>query len=229
MNRTSLAVCILAVLAVAFTLAGLNLLTSPGSSVARAALYRVAHRQVSLLRHPGAGGRSRLGLCRHPEPGPRRLLRVGWLCHGHVPHAPDRWPRGLRQPCAAGLHGVPELATPALVLVRVRPSAVRAGDGGGGAGPAGAGLRLARLPQPRLRCLSVHHYPGTDLRAAARVLPQRHGVWRQQRADRLQGNLFLSVASRRHPGRAVGGDRRRARCRPCWRHPASSPAGSARC
>ena len=32
---------------------------------------------------------------------------------------------------------------------------------------------------PRHRRLSVDHHPGDDLCAAARLLPQRHGFWRQ--------------------------------------------------
>jgi hypothetical protein len=52
-------------------------------------------------------------------------------------------------------------------------------------------LRLVRLPQPRHRRLSVDHHPGDDLRAAAGLLPQRHGLRRQQRPDRLQGHPRL--------------------------------------
>ena len=51
--------------------------------------------------------------------------------------------------------------------------------GGAGAGPARLRLRLVRLPQPRHRRLPVDHHPGDDLRAAARLLPQRYGLWRQ--------------------------------------------------
>ena len=63
-------------------------------------------------------------------------------------------------------------------------------------------LRLVRLPQPRHRRLSLDHHPGDDLRAAARLLPQRHGLRRQQRPDRLQGHPRLQ--------RAGDGDARRA-------------------
>ena len=72
-----------------------------------------------------------------------------------------------------------------------------------GARPAGAGLRLAGVPLARHRRLSIHHHPGADLCADARVLPQRHGLRRQQRHDRLQG----------HPGLRHQHARRRAwRC-----------------
>ena len=46
-------------------------------------------------------------------------------------------------------------------------------------GAAGLRLRLVRLPQPRHRRLSLDHHPGADLRPAARLLPQRHGLRRQ--------------------------------------------------
>ena len=78
--------------------------------------------------------RSGLGLLRHPQPRPRRLLRARRLRHGHVPDAPDRRPRRLRQPGAARLHGVPELAGAALVLARLRHVLVRHADGDPGAG-----------------------------------------------------------------------------------------------
>ncbi len=48
-----------------------------------------------------------------------------------------------------------------------------------GAGPARLRLRLVRLPQPRHRRLSLHHHAGAHLCAAARLLPQRHGLRRQ--------------------------------------------------
>ncbi len=52
-------------------------------------------------------------------------------------------------------------------------------DGDPGAGRAGRRVRLAGLPLPRHRRLSVDHHPGADLCAAACFLPQRHGVRRQ--------------------------------------------------
>ena len=64
-------------------------------------------------------------------------------------------------------------------------------------------LRLVRLPQPRHRRLSVDHHPGDDLRAAARLLPQRHGLRRQQRPDRFQGHPRLQRAGRRRRAPAL--------------------------
>ena len=52
-------------------------------------------------------------------------------------------------------------------------------DGAGGAGPAGVLLRLAGVSFPRHRRLSLDHHAGDDLRAAARVLPQRFRLRRQ--------------------------------------------------
>jgi len=45
----------------------------------------------------------------------------------------------------------------------------------------------ARLPFAGHRRLSFHHHPGADLCADAGLLPQRHGVRRQQRPDGFQG------------------------------------------
>ena len=70
--------------------------------------------------HARALDRSDLGLLRHPLARPRRVLRARRLRHGHVPDAPDRHARRLRQSDPAGLHGVPELAGAAVVLVRLR-------------------------------------------------------------------------------------------------------------
>ena len=74
-------------------------------------------------------------------------------------------------------------------------------------GIAGAGVRLACVPLARHRRVSVDHHPGADLRAAAGVLPQRHGLRRQQRHDRLQGPARLSGAGRDHTLRAAGDHR----------------------
>ena len=98
----------------------LHLLTAADASAACADLRRRAVRQVSLLRAARRRARPRLGLLRHPLARPRRLLRARRLRHGHVPDAPDRLARRLRQSGPAGLHGVPELAGAALVLVRLR-------------------------------------------------------------------------------------------------------------
>ena len=64
-------------------------------------------------------------------------------------------------------------------------------------GRAGRAVRLVRFPLARHGRLSVDHHPGADLCAAARLLPQRHGVRRQQRPDRLQGHPRLQRPVRR--------------------------------
>ena len=66
------------------------------------------------------------------------------------------------------------------------------------AGAAGVRVRLARLPQPRHRRLPLDHHAGDDLRAAAGLLPQRHGLRRQQRPHRLQGHPRLQRAGAGH-------------------------------
>ena len=70
-------------------------------------------------------------------------------------------------------------------------------------GAAGLRLRLVRLPHPRHRRVSVDHHPGDDLCADAGLLPQRDGLRRQQRSDRLQGRARLRPAGGHHPRRAV--------------------------
>ena len=65
-----------------------------------------------------------------------------------------------------------------------------------GAGPAGAGVRLAGVPLARHRRLSIHHHAGAHLCADARVLPQRHGLRRQQRHDGFQGHPGLRRSTR---------------------------------
>ena len=70
---------------------------------------------------------------------------------------------------------------------------------------------------PRHRRLSLDHHPGDDLCAAARLLPQRHGLRRQQRPDRFQGHPRLQRAGRRDARGAVRG---LARSR--WRSASSS-------
>ena len=163
-----------------------------------------AVRQIHLLRAAGAVDRPDLGLRRHSFARPRRVLRARRLCHGHVPDAADRHARRLRQSDPAGLHGVPELAGTAGLLVLLRPFLVRRHHGRAGAGRARLRVRLVRVPQPRHRRLSLDHHPGADLRAAARLLPQQFRLRRQQRPDRLQGHPRLQ--------RAGAGDARRAVC-----------------
>ena len=80
-----------------------------------------AHRQVSVLRDAGAGGRPDLGILRHPEPGARGFLFARRLRHGHVSDAADRPAGRLRRSHSARLHGVSELEVAALVLVRLQP------------------------------------------------------------------------------------------------------------
>ncbi len=64
-------------------------------------------------------------------------------------------------------------------------------------------FRLAGVPLPRHRRLSLDHHPGDDLCVAAGVLPQRFRLRRQQRPDRFQGYPRLQRAGRGHPRRAV--------------------------
>ena len=56
---------------------------------------------------------------------------------------------------------------------------LRDADGAAGARPAGLRLRLVRIPLARHGRIPLHHHAGDDLRAAAGLLPQRHGLWRQ--------------------------------------------------
>ncbi len=62
------------------------------------------------------------------------------------------------------------------------------------------------------RRLSFHHNAGDDVRAHARLLPRRHGLWRQHRPQRLSGHRRLSDRRRRHARRALRADRAGARC-----------------
>ena len=61
---------------------------------------------------------------------------------------------------------------------------------------AGAGIRVVCFSVPGHRRLSFHHHSGAQLRSDARVLPQRHGLWRQQRLYRLQGHSGFRSALR---------------------------------
>ena len=83
-------------------------------------------------------------------------------------------------------------------------------------GRAGVRVRLAGVPLARHRRLSVDHHAGAQLRADARVLPQRHGLRRQQRLHRLQGHPRLRPAAGQHARRAARASRpsrsRRATC-----------------
>ena len=80
---------------------------------------------------------------------------------------------------------------------------LRVADGDAGSRRARLRLRLVRVPLARHRRLSVDHHPGDDLRAEARLLPQRLRLRRQQRPDRLQGHPRLQRPVGRDPRRAV--------------------------
>ena len=87
---------------------------------------------------------------------------------------------------------------------------------GAGAGLAGAGVRVVCIPVARHRRVLFDHHPGAHLRLDAGVLPQRHGVRRQQRIHRFQGHPGLRPAFRPHSRRAAGDHRRRARRPATW-------------
>ncbi len=78
-------------------------------------LLRQPARQDPVLRDLRAGDGPDLGLHRHPVARPRPVLRARWLCHGHVPDAPDRQRRPV-PPAHARLHGLPELEDLPLAL-----------------------------------------------------------------------------------------------------------------
>ncbi len=69
-------------------------------------------------------------------------------------------------------------------------------------------VRLAGVPLPGHRGLSVDHHPGPDLCPDAGLLPQRDGLRRQQRTHRFQGHPGFQSAVRRHPYRACSWPRR---------------------
>ena len=93
----------------------------------------------------------------------------------------------------------------ALVLARVRSLSVRAAHDGARARRAGVRVRLARVPVARDRRVSVDHDAGAQLRPDAGVLPQRHGLRRQQRVHRLQGDPRLRSAAGLDARRAARG------------------------
>ena len=136
----------------------------PSSPLHLSTYVLTLHRQVPVLRDAGAGGRSDLGLLRHPQPRPRRVLLARRLRDGHVPDAPDRHARRLRRSDAARLHGVPELEGAAVVLARLQPLLVRAADGGAGARrcwrSSSAGWRSARA-SPASICRSSRRRSAT--------------------------------------------------------------------
>src|SRR6267142_1745361 len=169
------------------------------------------HRQVPVLRDAGACSRPDLGVLRHLESRTRGFLFARRLRHGYVPDATDRSKGRVRRSRAARLHGLSELEVAALVLVWLQPPPVRARDDGARARLAGTGVRVVCVSVARDRRLSFDHHPGAYLRSHARVLPQRHGVRRQQRIHRFQGHPGFRSALRQDPCRAAGTYRSRAR------------------
>ena len=151
----------------------------------------VAAGQVSVLCPSCSVARSHLGIRRHPFTWSRRLLCPRRLRDGHVPHAPDRNARRLRQSAVARFHGVPELEGTALVLVRLRHVPVCRRHGAADPRTVRAGVWLVRLPLARDRRVPFDHHPDDDLRTLALVLSQRHGIRRQQRPHRFQRHPWL--------------------------------------
>ena len=164
----------------------------------------VAGRQVSVLRDAGARGGPGMGFRRHLVARPCGVLCPGWLRDGDVPDALDRHARCLRQCRCCRTSWCSWVARIAVVLARVRLVRVRRRDGGAGARHLGTGIRLAGVPLARHRRLSLYHYAGPDLCAAARVLPQRYGLRRQQRDDRLQDHRRVRRAGGNHTMCVVG-------------------------
>ena len=136
------------------------------------------------------------GYCGILSLGHAAFFALGGYAMGMYLMRADRPARRLRRPGPARLHGVPELEEAArgsgtastisgsrcsmMVLV---PAA------------AGARVRLARVPVARHRRVPVDHHAGAQLRADARVLPQRHGLRRQQRLHRFQGHRSASICT----------------------------------
>ena len=84
---------------------------------------------------------------------------------------------------------------------------VCAAHDGARAGIAGVCVRLVCVSVARHRRVFFDHHPSAHLRPDARVLPQRHGLWRQQRIHRFQGHPGFRSALR--PGaRCPAGDYR---------------------
>ncbi len=158
-------------------------------------LRRDAARQDHVLRDRRARDGPDLGLHRHPVARPRTLLRAGRLRDGHVPDALDR-PRRRLPERSPRLHGVPRLEALPLVLELHRPLLVRGAAGRAGARAHRLRVRLLRVPFAHPRRLFLHHHAGADLCGDAALLPQRHGLRRQQRLHRLQAHPGLSRSPR---------------------------------
>ena len=82
---------------------------------------------------------------------------------------------------------------------------------------------------PCHRGLPLDHHPGADLRADARLLPQRDGLRRQQRADRLPRRARLRAVGRHDARRALRALGAGARLRDPASGAGSPPPSSARC
>ena len=185
-------------------------------AVSRFDLRTHADRQVSLLCAAGAVGGFDLGVLRHSEPRARGLLFARRLRDGHVSDARDRPERRVWRSRPARLHGVPQLEVAAVVLVWLQPFRVRAADDGARAGIAGVGVRVVCVPVARHRRVFFDHHPGAHLRPDARVLPQRHGLWRQQRIHRFQGHPGFRSPLRQGARRPAGDYRDHARRPATW-------------
>ena len=118
----------------------------------------------------------------------------------------------MRQIGARGVYGNPELPDFMVFLnwtelpwywMGFDSLLVRRADGHRGAGAARLRVRLVRVPLARRRGVPVDHHPGADLRADARLLPQRDGLRRQQRPDRLPRAARLRPALGRDAARPV--------------------------
>ncbi len=98
-----------------------------------------------------------------------------------------------------------------LVLVRIQSLPLCARHDVLGARAARLRVRLVRLPLARDRRVLFHHHAGAHLRLDAGVLPQRHGLRRQQRLHRFQRHPGVRPAFGPHPRGAAGDHRHRAR------------------
>ncbi len=149
-----------------------------------------ADRQDHVLRDRRARDGPDLGLHGHPVARARRVLRARRLRDGDVPDALDRARRRVQER-PARLHGVPRLEDLPVVLELHRPLLVLRAAGRAGAGRARVRVRVLRVPVADQGRLLLDHHAGADLRVHAAVLPQRHGLRRQQRLHRLQADPRL--------------------------------------
>ena len=187
----------------------LHLVVPADSVAAPVGLHRHADRQDHVLRDRRAGDGPDLGLHRHPVARPRPVLRARRLRDGHVPDALDR-PRRRVSERPAGLHGVPRLESVSVVLELHRSLLVRALLVVLRSRAARVRVRLLRVPLAHQGRVFLDHHAGADLRVHAAVLPQRHGLRRQQRLHRLQAHPRLSDHRPADAHGAVRGHRRGA-------------------